>query len=150
MKKFHFPLRPLAVVRAYRELRAREALAAALRERAQAEAALAAAQARVAELAGLMAAGRAVSFRAADQAVFALAYREECAGAADKARLLAAAEGAAAARREACVEANRDLTIVERLEEKARAAHRAAQLRAEQLELDELAGFHAARGKLSS
>jgi len=150
MKKFHFPLRPLAVVRAYRELRAREALAAALRERAAAESALAAAQGRVAELAALMDVGREGSFRAADQAVFALAYREECAGAAAKARLLAAAETAAAARRDACVEANRDMKIVERLEEKARAAHRAAELRAGQLELDELAGFHAVRGKLSS
>ena len=149
MKRFHFPLRPVAIVRADREMRAREALAAALRARRLAEEELAAAQGRVGELAGVIAAGRVGSYRGADQANFLRAYRCECALAAEKAKQLAAAQAEAAARRDACIEANRQLKVVTRLEDKARAAHRAELLRLEQQLIDESAGYGALRRRLS-
>lgn len=55
------------------------------------------------------------------------------------------ARGAMQQRRQEYLEASRQLKIVERLEEKARAAHRVEDARAAQRELDEFAGFAAAR-----
>lgn len=149
MKRFHFPLRPVAVVRAHREMLAREELAAALRARRAAEEELAAAMARVGELEAVIVAGRAGSFGAADQAAFIRAHRIECRAAAEKGRALAAAQAEAAARRDACIEANRQLKVVNRLEEKARGAHRAELLRAEQQQIDETAGFRSLLRRLS-
>jgi flagellar FliJ protein len=150
MKRFRFPLHSVAVVRAHRELRAREALAAAVRARQQAEDNLVAARARVDELQAVISLGRRDRFRAADAASFHQAYGRECAVAGEMARLFGAAQAEVAKRRDACIEANRDLKIVTRLEEKARAAHRTESLRSEQRELDEAAGFGALKRSSSS
>ncbi|HET7535181.1 MAG TPA: hypothetical protein VFJ90_01910, partial [Candidatus Didemnitutus sp.] len=68
MKRFRFPLRPVAVLRAHKEMRAREAFGAAVHAYVQAGEKLAATRARVAELERTLFAGRTERFFAADAA----------------------------------------------------------------------------------
>jgi flagellar biosynthesis chaperone FliJ len=138
MKRFHFSLRAVAVMRRHRELGARLALAGANQACAQAEARRFQALARAGETAGAIASGRSGSFRAGDQAVFVAAHRRECAAVAEAEAAAAAARAEVARRREECIEASRQLKVITRLEEKARAAHRAAVLAGEQQQLDEI------------
>jgi flagellar FliJ protein len=137
MKRFHFPLRPVAVMRANRELRAREALALALAAVAQAE------------LGAIIQASRRGNFRAAEGAAFSYAFRREWAAELEAQKQLGAARAALEKRREACIEANRDLQVITRLEEKAQLAHRQEVQRWEQAQLDELAGQRASRRRAS-
>ena len=145
MKRFRFPLRPVAVLRAHRELRAREAFAAAVHTYVQTEARLACARARAADLEEVLFAGRRERFIAGDAAALYRVYRGECSAEMQAERETIEARGAMQKRRDEYLEANRQLKIVERLEEKARLAHRTEGARAEQRELDEFAGFAAAR-----
>ena len=145
MKRFRFPLRPLAVLRAHRELRAREAFAASVHAYVQAEERLATTRARVADLEQLLFAGRNDRFLAADAAALYRVYRAECHAELEAEREVIEARDAMQKRRNDYIESNRQLKVVNRLEEKARATHRAASARAEQNEFDEFAGFNAAR-----
>lgn len=145
MKRFRFPLRPLAVLRAHRELRAREAFAASVHAYVQTEERLAATRARVGELEQVLFAGRSGSFGAADAAGLFRVYRSECQAEMDAERAVIEAREAMNARRADYLEANRQLKIVGKLEDQARARHRADTLRAEQVDLDDFAGFRAAR-----
>jgi flagellar FliJ protein len=145
MKRFRFPLRPVAIVRANVELRAREALATALKAAAAAEERLALSRARARELEEIIFDGRRVRFRASDEAAFLQEYRRMCAAVMESERLAIAARAEVRKRRDAWVEANRQVKVVARLEEKARASHRTAWLYAEQQEIDEIAGFRAFR-----
>jgi len=138
MKRFHFSLRAVAVMRTHKDLGARQALAGARQACEQAEARRAAALARAGETAGAIAAGRSGNFRAGDQAVFVAVHRRECAAAAEAEIQAAAARTEVERRREECIEASRQLKIVTRLEERARAAHRIACLAIEQQQLDEV------------
>jgi len=145
MKRFRFPLRPVTVIRAHRELRAREAFAASVHAYVQAEQHLAAVRAQVAELAHLLAAGRHGTFLAAEAADLFRVYRTECAAEIAVERQVIEARDAMNRRRAEYLEANRQLKIVDQLEERARARHRAETLRGEQAELDDFAGILAAR-----
>jgi flagellar FliJ protein len=145
MKRFRFPLRPVAIVRANAELRAREALAAALKAAAAAEERLAINRARARELEEIIFDGRRIRFRASDEAAFFQEYRRICAAVMESERLVVAAQADVRKRRDACVEANRQVKVVARLEEKARASHRTAWRYAEQQEIDEIAGSRAFR-----
>jgi flagellar FliJ protein len=145
MKRFRFPLRPVVVLRAHRELRAREAFGLATREVAAAEAELAKAQTRVAAFGATLAAGRQVAFSASAEANSLAGYRRECAVATKAERGVATANGLLQQRRAEYFEAHRQLDIVERLEVKARAAHQIEMNRHEQAELDDLAGRQASR-----
>ena len=145
MKKFRFPLRPVAVLRAHRELRARETFAQSVHAYVAAEERLAAARARVAELGRILFAGRSERFLAADAASLFRVYRGECQAEMEAERDSIAAHEAMNLRREESLEANRHLKIVQKLEEKARASHRAEGQRVEQSALDEFAGYRAAR-----
>jgi flagellar FliJ protein len=145
MKRFRFPLRPVAVLRAHRELRAREAFAAAVHAYVQTEERLATTRARVADLEELLFAGRSGRFLAADAAALFRVYRAECQAEMEAEREVIEARDVMQKRRADYIEANRQLKIVSRLEEKARLTHRAANARAEQNELDEFAGFNAFR-----
>jgi flagellar FliJ protein len=145
MKRFRFPLRPVAVLRAHRELRAREAFAAAVHAYVQAEEVLAATRARVAELEQLLFAGRSGRFLAADAAALFRVYRAECHAELETERQAIDARDLMHKRRHEYIEANRQLKVVNRLEEKARSTHRAENARIEQNELDEFAGFKASR-----
>lgn len=143
MKRFRFPLRPVAVLRAHREMRAREAFAASVHAYVQAEELLAATRARVAELAGALFDRRAGSFLAAEAASLFRSYRAECEEQLQVERKVIEARDAMNLRRDEYLQANRQLKVVQRLEEKARARHRTETNRAEQAELDDFAGYRA-------
>lgn len=143
MKRFVFSLWPVAVIRANRELRAREALAISIDASLRADIRLESALGQVAESGRQISAARRETFQAATEAASGQAYRRECAAAAEAGQFARAARDEVSKRREICVEANREVRVVARLEEKARAVHRLLRLRAEQSEIDEIAGFRA-------
>lgn len=145
MKRFRFPLRPVAVLRAHRESRARESFAAAVRAYVQAEAVLAAARESVGRLGAALTAGRRTRFNAAEEAHTLAAYRRECAAEIEAERAVIAARDLMGRRRAEYLEAHRNLEVVNKLEHKARATHRAAAAREEQSEFDELAARLIAR-----
>ncbi len=145
MKKFRFPLQPVGVLRAHEELRAREQFALAVRHYVHAEERLAALRRRMADLADVLFHGRSGRFLAADAAALLRVYRGECQAVIEVEREVIEARDAMQQRRAGYIEANRRLKTVHQLEEKARAAHRLEGRRAEQAELDELAGFRAFR-----
>lgn len=145
MKRFRFTLRPVATMRAHRQLLAREALAAAAVAQRRGEERLAAVRGRITELEDIIRLSRQGSFRAAEAAAFGQAYRRERAAETDAQKQVAAARAAVETRREACVEANRELEVVVHLEEKARTAHQREAQRVEQAEIDEIAGQRAMR-----
>lgn len=150
MKRFRFPLRPVAVLRAHHELRAQEAFAAAVHAYVAAEEHLADTRARLARLAEALHAHRSDAYSAADAAAMFRAYRAECAEEMREEREVIAARDAMQQRRAAYFEAHRALKVVQRLEEKARATHRTEAARAEQVELDEFASLrHGRRPALS-
>jgi flagellar FliJ protein len=145
MKKFRFPLQPVGVLRAHEELRARELFAAAVHVYVQAEERLTGLRKRVADLAEVLFHGRSDRFLAADAAALLRVYRGECNSVIAVEREVIEARAAMQQRRAEYIEANRRLKTVGKLEDKARERHRLEVLRAEQAELDELAGFRAFR-----
>ncbi len=145
MKKFRFPLQPVGVLRAHQELRARELFAAAVHHYVQSEERLAALRKRVADLAEVLFHGRSDRFLASDAAALLRVYSGECNAVILLEREVIEARDAMQKSRSEYIEANRRLKTVQKLEEKARARHRLDSLRAEQSELDELAGFRAFR-----
>jgi len=145
MKRFHFPLRPVAVIRAHKELLAREAFAASVHAYVKTEERLAETRARVGDLEKLLFAGRSERFVAADAAALFRVYRTECHAELETERSVIAAKEIMQTRRNEYIEANRQLKIIHRLEEKARDKNRIENARTEQNELDEFAGFRASR-----
>jgi flagellar FliJ protein len=145
MKKFRFPLRPVAILRSHLELRAREAFAKAVHAYVVAEERLGSIRGHMAELESVLFTDRRDTFDAATAATFFRAYRQECALEIGAEREAIAARVAMQASRAAYLEANRKVKVVARLEDKARAAHRRDADRAEQAELDELASHRATR-----
>ena len=150
MKHFHFPLRPIAILRAHHEMRAREAFSAAVYAFTVAEQQLAAARARVRDLAGALTAARRERVSGQRQCEALAAFRSECAVEAAAAEGVRAAQAAMDARRCEYVDAHRKLEVVRRLEEKAYAAHRQAVMREEQAEFDEFATQRFGRHFLNS
>jgi flagellar FliJ protein len=144
MKRFRFPLRPVAVLRAHRELRAREAFAAAVHACAQAEEELAATRARVAQFEASLSSGRHGCFSAAAEVEMLAGYRGECAAEAEAGRAVVAAKAVLEQRRTEYLDAHRKLEVVKRLEAKARLAHRVEAGREEQAEFDEFASRRSA------
>ena len=144
MKKFRFPLRPVAVLRAHRQARAREAFAASVHAYVQAEEHLAGVRASREELGTAMHDGRRANFKAADEAAFWIAYRRVCEDEMGSERALIEAHAAMEKRRQDYMEAHRDVRIVEKLEHKARTVHRQEAERESQQELDEMGGYRVA------
>lgn len=140
MKRFRFPLRPVAVLRAHHEMRAREAFGASVHAYVRAEEELATARARVAALEAELFAGRRERFSAADEAHSLAAYRRECDVEGGTERAMIAARAAMEQRRTEFLEAHRRVEVVRRLEEKARSQHRLANQKEEQAEFDDRAG----------
>jgi flagellar protein FliJ len=139
MKRFRFSLRPVAVLRAHRELSAREAFAASVHAYVKSEEELAGARARLRAFEAALFEERHERFSAVDQAQSLAAYRRECAGEAEAERAMIAARDAMQQRRIEYVEAHRKLEVVKRLEAKARAVHRYETGREEQAEFDDFA-----------
>jgi flagellar FliJ protein len=140
MKRFRFPLRPVAVLRAHRDTRAREAFAAAVHLYVQAEEDLTRTRVRMRALEGALCSGREQRFRAAEAALLLSDYRRECASEAEAEQRVNRAREEMHRRRDDYLEAHRALEVVQRFEEKARASHRRETDRAEQAEADDFAG----------
>ena len=149
MKRFRFPLQPVAVLRSHRESRAREAFAVAVHGYVQAEEALQATRRRVAQLEAALSAGRAGRFNAAEEANNLNGYRREAAAEVEAERAVVVARDLMNTRRAEYLEAHRQLEVVRRLETKARAVHRLALNREEQTEFDEFAARRANRHEVS-
>jgi flagellar protein FliJ len=147
MKRFRFPLHPVAVLRAHRELKAQQAFAAATQAFQKTSDALNVARERVAQFEASLFAGRRERFSAADEAQALAAYRRERAAEADAQRAMLNAQTFMQQRRHDYLEAHRKVEVVKRLEEKARAAHRHEGAKEEQAEFDDFAGrrLHARR-----
>jgi flagellar FliJ protein len=151
MKRFRFPLRPVAVLRAHRELKAREAFAAAVHAYVKSEENLAATRARVAQFEAALFAGRSERFSPAQEAQSLAAYRRDCAAEAEAERNVSTARAAMEQRRIEYLDAHRKVEVVKRLEDKARTTHRHEAAREEQAEFDDFAGRQfAARRTLAS
>ena len=150
MKRFRFSLRPVAVLRAHQELRAREAFAAAVHAYVRAEKELTETRARVARFERELFAGRTERFSAAEEAHLLSAYRNECAAEAEAERATSAARAGMEERRKDYLDAHRKLEVVRRLEQKARTAHQQEVNREEQNEFDEFAGRRASGRKVFS
>ncbi len=149
MKRFRFPLRPVALLRAHQEMRAREAFGAAVHGYVTAEEEHAAAKARVVAFERDLFAGRRERFSAAVEAENLAAYRQESAAEAESERRVFAARAQMDRARVAYLEAHRKVEVVRRLENKARAAHRLEAGREEQAAFDDFAGRrHFARSPL--
>lgn len=150
MKRFHFPLRPVAKLRAHLELKAREQFAGAMQAHAAAVAEFRRVSTRVGQLEAAVVAGRQGNFSAAAEARNLQAYRGELASEALANKAQQAAQATAERRRAEYLEAHQRLSVVERLEEKAHAVYRLEVNREEQAEFDDLAGQRAARKTVSS
>ncbi len=145
MKRFRFRLEAVRGLRALAERSARERFGAAQRRVAAALADLRAAEERRLRLAEALATSRGGTFRPADQVGGLLALQEAERAERESAKRHAEARLAGERAREEWLAARRRLQVVERLEERARHAHREAAEKAEQAMLDELASLAAAR-----
>lgn len=139
MKRFHFPLRALGVLREHQESRAREALAAAVRGYSEAGERLDEVRRRVAQLGAALFAGREGSFAATEEVYRLAGYKRETEVELAAERALTAAREALAQRRAEYLEAHRRLEVIRRLESKARTQHGQALGREEQAGFDEFA-----------
>lgn len=148
MKRFRFPLRPVSVLRAHRELLAREAFGSALQAFAQTQEALGSSRRRVAEFEAEVARGRQGTFAARDQAGALAAYGQVRAAEQEAERAMCAARDVVEQRRQDYLRAHQQLEVVRRLEDKARGRHRAEVAREEQAQFDERATRMAARSHL--
>lgn len=148
MKRFRFNLRPVSVIRTHRKMQARDAFATAVHLYVEAEEKLARVRARKAEFESAVLTARQDRFHAGGEVQSLLAYRRECLEEIETERALGEAHALMTARRAEYLEAHRKVEVVERLEARARAAHRVAENRAEQAEFDEFAG-RSAHAKLS-
>lgn len=140
MKRFRFPLRPVAILRAHREVRAREAFGTAVHGYVKAEEDLNRTRVRMRALEGALFSGRQERYFASEAALLLSDYRRECSAEVEAEARLVAARKEMQTRREEYIEAHRQMEVVNRLEQKARVSHRRENDRAEQAEMDDLAG----------
>jgi len=145
MKRFHFPLRPVAVLRAHRQARAREAFAASVHAYVLPRKTWPSCTQRRGDPGAVMHDGRRETFKPADEISFCGAYRLVCEDEVKSERSVIEARAAMEERRQDYMEAHRAVKVVEKLELKARNEYRLETAREAQLELDELAGFRVAR-----
>jgi len=144
MKRFQFPLRPVAILRGHREARAREAFAGAVQGYGRAMARLDETRQRVQRFEADLRAHRHGVFSAGEETHTLHGYRREAEQEIADERGAVAARGRMEECRAEYLEAHRQLEILRRLEAKARSAHRRKVLREEQMEFDEFAARCAA------
>jgi flagellar protein FliJ len=145
MKRFRFRLEAVLGIRDLAERRARERFGFAQKKVADATEAVVLAKHRRAEIGAALAAALTGSFRAVDRVGGMAALRVAERGELEAVRLLVEAETARDRVREEWLFARRRLQVIEKLEERARQAHRDAADKAEQNLLDELGSMAAAR-----
>jgi flagellar FliJ protein len=144
MKRFRFSLRPVAVIRAHREVRARERFAAAVHDYVRSEEELTSVRTRIAKFGNAIFESRRSVFNADEHAHCLEGFRRESAAEIPAERAVIAARVEMQQRRADYIEAHRELELVKRIEDKTRARHRLACDREEQAEFDDLAGRRAA------
>ena len=145
MKKFHFPLRPVAILREHHQARTREAFAAAVHLFVETEARLTAKRTERQDLETVMHDGRRATFRVAEEISFWEMYRRICDDETKIEKEVLTARTAMEESRQKYLEAHRAVKVIEKLEQKARTGHRLEVEREAQLESDELAGMRVAR-----
>src|SRR5258708_1415044 len=123
MKRFRFPLRPVAILRAHQELRARESFAAAVHGYVQAEADLASVRQRVSQCEVELMTSRRGQFEASTAAQAFAAYRRESMVETASEREMIEKRAEMNQRRADYLEAHRKLEVVNPLEQKARAPY---------------------------
>lgn len=147
MKRFRFPLRPVAVLRAHRESRAREVFAAAVHGYVQAMATLETTRQRIAGFEAALFHHRQGTFNAMEETHTFNGYRREVQQERADERAMMASREQMENRRNEYLEAHRQLETMNRLETKARTNHRLASQREEQAEFDEYASRRIRRGE---
>jgi flagellar FliJ protein len=145
MKRFRFRLASVRSLRELAEGRARENFGRAQKTVADATDHLRAAEQTRIQLTASLSGARATVFRPVEQIAGFGALRQAGQAEAEAARRLAAAQQSLAQARELWLASRRDLQVMQRLEERARLAHRTEADRAEQSLLDELAALATAR-----
>jgi flagellar export protein FliJ len=146
MKKFRFPLRTVATVRSLTELRARERFSSAVQAFVEAEERLLDVRNRLKEYEDVLKSGREKrAFRAADEASFLAAFKQETVRATKLEAEAATARATMESARQAWLEARRDVRVIENLETKARRAHQLETDREVQAALDDRTSALAAR-----
>ena len=139
MKRFRFPLRPVAILRTHYEARARDAFAGAVHDFVKMEQELAATRERGAQFEAALSAGRRERFSAASEGQAIVAYRRERSLETDAEKKTNESRDRMQLRRMEYLEAHRRVEVVKRLEEKSRAVHRDDCNREEQAGFDEFA-----------
>lgn len=145
MKRFRFRLESVRALRDVAERRARERFGLAQQKVAQAQQALATASRWREDVSTALTGALDGRFRPAEQASGLAALRQAERAEAEATRVFNEAGVARDRAREEWLSARRRLQVMQRLEERARQAHREAADKAEQSLLDELAGIAAAR-----
>lgn len=145
MKKFRFPLRPVAILREHHQARTREAFAAKVHLLTAAEEALSAKRAERGSMETLMNHGRRATFRPAEEISLWDAYRRICDEVGKAEGAVRDAQKAMEESRKDYLEAHRAVKVIEKIEHKARTEHRLDVEREAQLESDELAGMRVSR-----
>lgn len=137
MKRFHFPLKSVAIVREAREARVREAFTAAVQAVATAERALEKVCAEKSELEKVMLDERRASFRPAEQVAFLQSHRQVVAREGQARVAIQEAVQVREQRRQEWMEARRDVRLIEKLKESALREHRRETEREAQRLLDD-------------
>lgn len=137
MKKFRFPLEPVATLRNLQEMRASEAFSGANRRVAECGEQLGRQQLRVAQFVESLILQRSAGFPGAVQASFLQAYRGELAQEKQAGEALAAAEREQEAARQRWIQAHLQVRLVEKLRSRARERFQTELVRFEQRQLDD-------------
>ena len=149
MKKFRFPLRSVATVRSMIELRAREQFSHCVQACVAAEKRLVTQRERVTELESIIRSGRLSRLRAADQATFMAAFKDETGIVTKITAELNSARREMESARQAWLESRRDVRVIENLEQKARTAHMHEVERENQAAMDDRTGAMVARASFN-
>jgi flagellar export protein FliJ len=150
MKKFRFPLRSVATIRGIAELRAREQFSKTVQAFMAAEQQLQRIRERIREIETILLTNRGQIFRPAEEASFLAALKEETIRATKTEGEVAAARQQMEIARQAWLESRRDVRVIEKLEVKARQAHRHEVEREDQLALDDRTSGLVARAAKAS
>ena len=149
MKRFRFRLSSVLSLRDLAERRARENFGRAQQVVAEATTHLRTAEQARLQLTESLSGARAAVFRPIEQIAGFGALRQAERAEAECANRLTAARQSLAQARERWLASRRDLQVIQRLEERARLAHRTEADKAEQSLLDELAALASARPSFS-
>lgn len=137
MKKFRFPLEPVATLRNLQEMRANEAFSGANRHVAACDAQLGEQQMRVAQFVEAMIVNRTAGLPGVMQASFMQAYRGELDREREAGEALEKARVEQEAARQRWIEAHLQVRLIDKLRQRAVERHQAELFHLEQRQLDD-------------